>query len=101
MSWSRLIRFVDVAGREKLGDACVSDDLDLATKLDANDLWATELQCSSITGPFTRGEKVQVKSLKPTLSPSDVPIIRCIGLNYMKHSEFRHDFPTLQPANKI
>lgn len=88
MSWSRLIRFVDDAGREKFGDACVADDQELVAKLAANDLWATELQGSSITGPFTKGERVLVKSLRPTLSSSDVPIIRCIGLNYMKHSEY-------------
>lgn len=88
MSWSRLIRFVDKTGREKFGDACVADDKELAIRLASNDLWATELQGSSVVGPFTMGEKVLVKSLKPTLSPSEVPIIRCIGLNYMKHSEF-------------
>ncbi len=86
-SWNRLIRFVDSNGREAFGEPCVADEKEFAAKLQANDLWAVELQGSSPTGNLTRGEKVAVKSLKPVLQQKDVPIIRCIGLNYMKHSK--------------
>lgn len=86
-SWSRLIRFVDSTGREALGEPCVADEHELATKLKNNDLWAIELQGKGPTGSLTKGDKVAVKALKPVLQQSDVPIIRCIGLNYMKHSK--------------
>ena len=86
-SWNRLIRFVDKNGRETFGEPCVADDKELAAKLDNNDLWAVELQGSSPVGKLTRGEKVAVQSLRPVLQQKDVPIIRCIGLNYMKHSK--------------
>ena len=86
-SWSRLIRFVDSNGREALGEPCVANDHELATKLKANDLWAIELRGKGPIGNRTKGDKVCVKALKPVLQQSDVPIIRCIGLNYMKHSK--------------
>lgn len=85
-SWSRLIRFVDSNGREAFGEPCVANDHELAAKLKANELWAIELQGNGPIGNLTKGDKVAVKALKPVLQQSDVPIIRCIGLNYMKHS---------------
>lgn len=86
-SWNRLIRFVDSTGGEAFGEPCVADEKELVARLQANDLWAVELQGHSPTAQLTRGEKVAVKALKPVLQQKDVPIIRCIGLNYMKHSE--------------
>lgn len=86
-SWSRLVRFQAADGVEKLGDLLVKDEQDLANKLQNNDLQAVELQGTNLFGPLTRGNAVGVQKLLPVLRKSDVPIIRCIGLNYMKHSE--------------
>lgn len=85
-SWSRLVRFQAVDGTEKLGDLLVNDEQDLALKLESNNLQAVELQGGNLFGPLTRGNAVGVEKLLPVLRKSDVPIIRCIGLNYMKHS---------------
>lgn len=86
-SWSRLVRFQAVDGTEKLGDLLVNDEQDLALKLQKNNLQAVELQGENLFGPLTRGNAVGVEKLLPVLRKSDVPIIRCIGLNYMKHSK--------------
>ncbi|KAJ6440030.1 fumarylacetoacetate hydrolase domain-containing protein [Purpureocillium lavendulum] len=85
-SWSRLVRFVDSTGRETLGEPILPDDQELEDWLASDERWTVELQgSSSPVGPLTRGEKIQVKELRPVVRQSDVPIIRCIGLNYMKH----------------
>ncbi|KAK8924354.1 Fumarylacetoacetate hydrolase domain-containing protein 2 [Metarhizium anisopliae] len=83
--WSRLIRFVDDNGTETFGEPCIENDHQLTDYLAKNDLWAIELKGSSPVGPLTRGDKIRVRDLRDILRPSDVPIVRCIGLNYLKH----------------
>ncbi|KAI6083030.1 fumarylacetoacetate hydrolase [Hypoxylon rubiginosum] len=85
MSWVRLIRFVDENGQEHYGDACIEKDSELAEKLKAGNLYAIKLEGEPPFGRVTKGERVQVKSLLDILKPEDVPIVRCIGLNYIKH----------------
>ncbi|KAI0891501.1 fumarylacetoacetate hydrolase [Annulohypoxylon nitens] len=85
MLWTRLIRFVDVDGEEHYGDACIETDTELQDKLAAGDLYAFKLEGKNPFDQPTKGERVQVKSLRDILRPEDVPIIRCIGLNYIKH----------------
>lgn len=88
MSWSRLIRFIDTAGVTRFGEPEIKDATKLVDECLAGRLYAQELLG---TEPFslTRGsERVLVKQILAILRPSDVPIIRCVGLNYMKHSKF-------------
>ncbi|KAJ5464013.1 hypothetical protein N7475_007148 [Penicillium sp. IBT 31633x] len=85
MSWSRLIRFIDTAGVTRFGEPEIKDATKLVDECLAGRLYAQELLG---TEPFslTRGsERVLVKQILAILRPSDVPIIRCVGLNYMKH----------------
>lgn len=84
--WSRLIRFVDDNGNETFGDPVVKDDKEFAERLARNDLWAVEYKGESPTSALSKGESVHVKAIRDILRPADVPIIRCIGLNYIKHS---------------
>ena len=86
-TWQRLIRFVDDHGTETFGEPLVNSVSELESKLASNDLYATEYKGQSPVGELKKGEKVHVKSLSSLLRPSDVPIIRCIGLNYTKHSK--------------
>lgn len=86
-AWQRLIRFVDDNDNETFGEPLVTSEDELEQRLQNNDLYATELKGSSPVAPLAKGDKLHVKSLSNILNPSDVPIIRCIGLNYIKHSE--------------
>ncbi|CAK7238452.1 hypothetical protein SEUCBS140593_010702 [Sporothrix eucalyptigena] len=86
MAWKRLIRFVDDNGVEQFGDPCIDSADELYEQLEAGTLHAVAYSGStSPTGPLVAGERTHVKSLSDLLRPTDVPIIRCIGLNYMKH----------------
>ncbi|KAH8660147.1 hypothetical protein BX600DRAFT_522958 [Xylariales sp. PMI_506] len=85
MSWTRLIRFVDDNGKETFGDPCIEDGQDLTQLLSENNLWAIEYSGESPVTATQKGEKVHVKALLDLLKPADVPIVRCIGLNYVKH----------------
>lgn len=86
-TWSRLIRFVDDNGNETFGEPIIKDDKEFAERLAKNDLWAVEYKGPSPVGALTKGENVHVKALRDLLRPADVPIVKCIGLNYIKHSK--------------
>ena len=86
MSWTRLIRFIDDDGNEKFGEPCITNEQSLNDLLEQSELWAVELKGESLLSHMTRGNKVHVKAMIDLVRPSDVPIIRCIGLNYIKHS---------------
>lgn len=87
-AWTRLIRFVDDSGRETFGEPCIQSYLELDEQLARNELYAIEYKGASPFSGLVRGEKMHVRALSNILKSSDVPIIRCIGLNYIKHSEF-------------
>lgn len=92
VAWQRLIRFVATDGRILYGDPIMpSEQFDLGTTTAQ-----TALQAKVIKGddPFdTTGttkvsdEVVVVKRMLGPLTPENVPILRCIGLNYTPHSQ--------------
>ncbi|KAM5344632.1 hypothetical protein ACJ41O_013167 [Fusarium nematophilum] len=84
-SWTRLIRFVDDSGNETFGEPIIADDKEFAERLANNDLWAVEYKGKNPVSELVKGDKVHVKALRDLLRPADVPIVRCIGLNYIKH----------------
>jgi hypothetical protein len=89
--WQRLIRFVATDGRILRGDPILpTTNFDLG-----NTTTKTKLQAKVIVGDDiydTTGktkvtdEIVTVKELLGPLAQEDVPILRCVGLNYAKHS---------------
>jgi hypothetical protein len=90
MAWSRLIRFLDDENKITYGEPCIASVAELEEKLENGDLFASVLVGS---GPFAlsaTGKQLHVQRIVGTLTAKEVPIIRCIGLNYMKHSKF-HD----------
>lgn len=94
-TWSRLIRFIDDNGNETFGEPLVKSETELEQLLSSQNLYATEFKGQSPTSELVKGEKVHVKAIRDILTPSDVPIIRCIGLNYIKHSTpFSQDLET-------
>ncbi|CZR61786.1 related to bifunctional 4-hydroxyphenylacetate degradation enzyme [Phialocephala subalpina] len=85
MTWSRLIRFINDDDKTLFGEPCIQDALELDTKLDQGQLYAIELEGHDPFDLLATGHKVHVKRLVGVLVPADIPIVKCIGLNYMKH----------------
>jgi len=95
--WQRLIRFEDTEGNVRYGDAVLPADCDDVGKAAIEGtLEARVLQLpqghtlvDSLLSSHEyeiNGSAVKVARLLAPLSKEDVPIIRCIGLNYIKHS---------------
>jgi len=87
-SWTRLIRFVGDDDQEHYGEPAISSASELAPLLDQGKLTAKELTGSSPFNCTETGKEIKVKKLLGPLVPANVPIVRCIGLNYMKHSKW-------------
>lgn len=85
-SWTRLIRFLDDNGNETFGEPVVTNENGLNDLVSRDDLYAIEYKGQSPVSQLTKGDKVHVKKVLELLRPSDVPIVKCIGLNYIKHS---------------
>lgn len=88
--WERLIRFVAEDGRVLRGEPILpSPDFDLGTTTEDTKLQAKVIQGDDIydtTGKtVVTDEVVTVKKLLGPLAQADVPIFRCVGLNYVKH----------------
>ena len=86
--WDRLIRYVSAKdGKTKYGEPIVSGE-----KPDIDDLAQKGgLKVKVLEGPTPieaapTGEEDEVKTLLGPLTPKDVSIVRCTGLNYKTHS---------------
>lgn len=95
VAWQRLIRFVATDGRVLHGEPILpSPDFDLGTTTEDTKLQAKIIKGNDlydVTGATTvTDETVTVKSLLGPLTRSNVPILRCIGLNYATHSNYYH-----------
>ncbi|OAA76126.1 Fumarylacetoacetase, protein [Akanthomyces lecanii RCEF 1005] len=91
LAWERLIRFIATDGRVLRGEplSCQGTDLDPGRKDQDTPLKARVLSGSDIydvTGKTKlTDEIVTVNKLLGPLTQDEVPIIRCIGLNYATH----------------
>lgn len=89
MTSSKLIRFLDEELVERFGRPLINHADDLLVGLAENTLHAEVLNGSSIFSLDEKPiEKRRVVKVLPLLKPSEIPLIRCIGLNYIKHSRF-------------
>lgn len=90
LPWKRLIRFEATDGRILRGEPLVEDSVDLGFVTEADQIQARVISGDDIYD--TAGETtvtddvVTVKTILGPLAQSEVPIIRCVGLNYMNHS---------------
>lgn len=90
--WTRLIRFVSTDGRVLRGEPILpSEDFDLGNVSESDQLKAKIIKGED---PFdTTGQTVvsdEIVTVKKVLGPlakEEVPILRCVGLNYAKHSK--------------
>ncbi|KAJ5981587.1 hypothetical protein N7499_002922 [Penicillium canescens] len=91
LPWIRLIRFEAVDGRILRGEPVIpeSKQIDLGFVTEADHLQARILvgdDIFDVTGETKLStEMVLVKKILSPLASSDVPILRCVGLNYAKH----------------
>ncbi|OGM40721.1 fumarylacetoacetate hydrolase family protein [Aspergillus bombycis] len=85
MSWSRLIRFVDTTGKVCFGEPAINDVTKLVDECLAGTLYAQEFVGDSALSVTPGARRLQVKEILGVLRPEDIPIIRCVGLNYMAH----------------
>ena len=93
LPWKRLIRFEAADGRILRGEPILAtEDFDLGFVKESDRLEAKVITGDDIldTSGKTQvsGEVVQVKKLLGPLAQGDVPILRCVGLNYAKHSQY-------------
>jgi hypothetical protein len=96
VTWQRLIRFVSTDDKILYGQPILpSPDFDLGQVTERDQLKANIIEGDDIydTSGKTRvsNEVATVKRILGPLAESDVPIVRCIGLNYAKHST--HNIP--------
>ncbi|CAG9939070.1 unnamed protein product [Clonostachys rosea f. rosea IK726] len=90
VAWSRLIRFVATDGRTLYGEPILTNpDFDIGDTTEKTGLQAKVVKGQDIydTAGATKvtDEVVTVKKLLGPLAPADVPILRCVGLNYATH----------------
>lgn len=91
VTWDRLIRFVATDGRVLRGEPILpSPDFDLGLTTEATNLTAKVIVGDDVYDEsgktLVTDEIVTVKQLLGPLAQSDVDILRCVGLNYAKHS---------------
>ena len=89
--WTRAIRFVATDGRTLRGEPILPNpDFDLGSVTEKDELKAKVIVGDDLfdTSGATHvsDETVVVKKLLGPLTQQDVPILRCVGLNYAKHS---------------
>ncbi|KAH8707078.1 fumarylacetoacetate hydrolase family protein-like protein [Phaeosphaeriaceae sp. PMI808] len=89
-TWDRLIRFIATDGRELRGEPILpSPDFDIGNTTEETGLKARVINVvnGDIFDPQTKvtSEEVVVKKLLGPVTQEEVPIIRCIGLNFIKH----------------
>lgn len=83
-SWTRLIRFVN-NGKVYLGEPILGGETDIAALIAAG----KKVEAKVIDGDAFEGtvtdQTLSVDELLGPLTPQDVPLVKCVGLNYMKH----------------
>lgn len=90
--WQRLIRFVATDGRILRGEPILpSPNFDIGstteeTKLKAKIIVGDDIYDTTGATKVTE-EVVTVKKLLGPLAQNEVPVLRCVGLNYAKHSQ--------------
>ncbi|EXJ54895.1 uncharacterized protein A1O5_12961 [Cladophialophora psammophila CBS 110553] len=90
VAWTRAIRFVAPDGRVLRGEPILpASDVDIGKLTEADALQAKVIVGDDLYdesgATYVSEEVVAVKKLLGPLAQSNVPILRCIGLNYLRH----------------
>ncbi|KAK3897734.1 hypothetical protein C8A05DRAFT_47747 [Staphylotrichum tortipilum] len=84
-SFGRLIRFADAGGKARFGEPNVTSLAAFEEAVAQGTLEATVFEGSTISNVTPTSEVAKVKQVLPLLTADDVPIVKCVGLNYIKH----------------
>lgn len=91
MAFKRLIRFVASDGKTYYGEPLISSPEELHQQIEQQSLKAKILKSVGPWPAFENDDELReatsVKRILGPLTPETVPIIRCVGLNYLKHSK--------------
>lgn len=87
-SWLRLVRYVSALdGRTRYGEPMAELGANLNSLISNGSLTVHVLEGPNALSAKPTGENDTVQRLLGPLTPAEVPIIRCTGLNYRSHSE--------------
>ena len=88
--WDRLVRYVSTKdGEIRYGEPILTDNEDDVDKLAAtSSLGVRVFEGMTIIEAKHTGEEDTVQNMLGPLTPAEVSIIRCTGLNYKSHSMF-------------
>ncbi len=88
LQWQRLVRYKTDEGEIRFGQPKVSaEDADVLRLAKEGNLVVEVLKGESFLTARKSGIEDRVKELLAPLTVRDVPLIRCIGLNYKSHSK--------------
>lgn len=92
-AWDRLVRYVSAQdGQIHYGEPIVNDaKADIDQLAQEGKLKVNVLEGKTAFQAKPSGKQDEVKQLLGPLTPADVPIVRCIGLNYSSHSKSSHN----------
>jgi len=98
VSWTRLVRYIPEGNSTvHYGEPIIKEnEVDAIAQLaqDGN-LEVIVLEGDDPMSAKPTGKKEKVAKLLGPLRPGDVPIIRCIGLNYTTHSKMPFHLPSM------
>ena len=89
--WNRLIRFVAADSKVYYGEPIISGDSTVDKLFESG-----SLEAKVVTGDIFADDAVvtdqvaKVTKLLAPLSKEEIPIIKCVGLNYKAHSMYFH-----------
>lgn len=88
--WDRLVRYVSAKdGRVRYGEPILDSADDVERQITAGAAVKVRvLEGSSALTAVPTDEEDEIQQLLGPLSPAEVPIVRCTGLNYKSHSKF-------------
>ncbi|QIW97638.1 hypothetical protein AMS68_003156 [Peltaster fructicola] len=94
-SWDRLVRYVSKNGEIRYGEPIVEgQNPDIDGLAQSGKLKVKVLEGSTPFDAKPTGEEDEVSQLLGPLTPKDVSIVRCIGINYKTHiAEIGFDLP--------
>lgn len=90
VTWERLVRYLpegDTTNIARYGDPVVESGEDIGLLASRGSLKVKVLQGSNPFDAKATGDVETVGKLLGPLTVDDVPIIRCVGLNYRTHSK--------------